>query len=313
MKARLVVLLLRIASWLPLSLSRAIGRGLGTLLWWSGGSPRRVTERNILLAYPTMGPSDRRALAKRSLQSTGELAAEMGFVWNRSWDTVRGRIVEIVGEEAVLESLAAGRGAVMLGPHLGNWEVAGLFISRWGDALALYEPPHMRAVEGMVRAARERSGTTLVPTDARGLATLVRTLRRGGATGILPDQVPPVVESGENSEFMGIPCFTMTFASKLLQRSGAAAFFGFAERVRGGWRIRLMPAAEEIYSDDLAVSLRALNDGVEACLRHCPEQYQWEYKRFRTRPRGPVDVYAKGWRPEDGVAEPPAPASGTEE
>jgi KDO2-lipid IV(A) lauroyltransferase len=47
----------------------------------------------------------------------------------------------------------------------------------------------------------------------------------------------------------------------------------------------------------MAVSLAALNRGVEACLRHCPEQYQWEYKRFRTRPRGEFDYYARDWRP----------------
>ncbi|CAN0599565.1 unnamed protein product, partial [Ectocarpus sp. 12 AP-2014] len=146
--------------------------------------------------------------------------------------------------------------------------------------------------------ARERSGTKLVPTDARGLATLVRTLKRGGVTGILPDQVPPVEESGENSVFMGVPCFTMSFASKLLQRTGAAAFFGFAERVPGGFRMQFLPAGEDLYSDDLQKSLLALNDGVEACLRLCPEQYQWEYKRFRTRPRGSLDYYARDWAPE---------------
>ena len=267
-------------------------------MWWVGGTPRRVTERNIYLAFPDLDAREQRALARRSLQSTGELAAEMGFVWYRPWSAVRERIREVVGEEQVLASLAEGRGAVMLGPHLGNWEVAGLYIAEWGDSLALYEPPHMRELEHVVRRARERSGTKLVPTDARGLATLVRTLRRGGATGILPDQVPPVVESGENSVFMGIECFTQTFANKLLQRSGAAAYFGFAERIPGGWRMRFLAPEEALYSEDLALSLLALNNGVEACLRHCPEQYQWEYKRFRTRPRGELDYYARDWRPQ---------------
>ena len=297
MKARFILSLLHLASWLPLSASRALGRGLGNLLWWSGSSPRRVTERNIELAFPELAPAQRASLAKRSLRSTGELAAEMGYVWLRPWESVRARILEVHGEAPVLEALARGRGVVVLGPHLGNWEVAGLYIAAWGDALALYEPPHMQALDGVVRSARERSGTKLVPTDARGLATLVRTLRRGGVTGILPDQVPPVVEAGQNSVFMGIPSFTMTFASKLLQRSGAAAFYAVAERVPGGFRMHFTAADDAIYSDDLAVSLRALNDGVERCVRKWPEQYQWEYKRFRTRPRGDVDYYARDWRP----------------
>lgn len=294
MKARFVLFFLRLSSWLPLRTSRAVGRGLGRLLWLSGSSARHVTERNVAIAFPELDAERRERLARQSLCATGELAAEMGFVWHRPWSEVRATIHEVRGEGPILEALDRGRGVVLLGPHLGNWEVAGLYIAAWGDALALYEPPHLKAVEGIVRRARERSGTRLVPTDARGLATLVRTLRRGGVTGILPDQVPPVIEAGRNSHFMGVPAFTMTFASKLLQRSGAAAFFGFAQRTRRGYRMQFLPADEAIYSDDIDASLSALNEGVERCLRLCPEQYQWEYKRFRTRPRGDLDPYDRG-------------------
>ncbi|WP_439102834.1 lysophospholipid acyltransferase family protein [Congregibacter sp.] len=298
MTSRLISALLWLASRLPLGSSRVVGRTLGKLVWLAGGSSRQVTERNIGLAFPDLDEAEQAQLAQRSLQATGELIAEMGFVWHRPWRKVREKIVEIRGEDAVKEALAEDRGVVILGPHLGNWEVMGLFIAEWGDALALYKPPRMQALESVVREARERTGTRLVPTTPRGLATLVKTLKRGGVTGILPDQIPSVEESGENSSFMGVPCFTMTFASKLLHRTGAAAFFGFAERVPGGFRIHLIPAEESMYSDDLDVSLQALNDGIEACLSLCPEQYQWEYKRFRTRPRNLVDYYSPDWTPD---------------
>ncbi|MEE4280100.1 MAG: lysophospholipid acyltransferase family protein [Halieaceae bacterium] len=293
MKAFLVRTLLRASALLPLDLSRACGRAVGRLLWWSRSSPRRITQRNIDLAFPELGPAERTALARRSLRATGELVCEMGFVWHRPWDELRRYIVDVRGDDAVVEAKHQGQGVVILGPHLGNWEVAGLYIATLGDALALYEPPHMTALEALVRSARGRTGARLAPTTARGLTTLVRTLRRGGVTCILPDQVPPVLEAGENSVFMGTPCFTMTFASKLLQRSGARAFFSFAERVDKGFRLHFVPADEALYSADIATSLAALNRGVEACLRVCPEQYQWEYKRFRTRPLQD-DHYAHG-------------------
>jgi len=300
-KARIILLLLHAAGRLPLSVARRLGRGIGRVLWWLHTSPRRVTERNILLAFPELDAPARRHLAYRSLLATGELAVEMGSIWTRPWEDVRRRILEVRGEHAVRAALAEGRGVVVLGPHLGNWEVVGLYLSTLGDALALYKPPQMKALEDVMRVARERSGTRLVPTTGRGLATLVRTLRGGGVTGILPDQLPDAAEAGENSVFMGIPVFTMSFASKLLQRSGAAAFFAFAERVSGGFRLHFLPAEASIYSADLQQSLTALNRGVEACLRHCPEQYQWEYKRFRTSPRGPVDVYSPEWQPGVGA------------
>ncbi|WP_439106625.1 lysophospholipid acyltransferase family protein [Congregibacter sp.] len=298
MKSRLITFLLWSSSLLPLSVCRAMGRGLGRIAWWVGGGPKRVTERNMGLAFPELSKSEQEDLARRSLQATGELAVEMGYIWNRPWDQIRAHILEVVGDEVVRAALESGRGVMMLGPHLGNWEIVGLHISELGDSVALYEPPHMQQLDDMVRAARQRSGSVLVPTDARGLAKLVKSLKKGGIAGILPDQVPPVVESGENSVFMGVPTFTMTLASKLLAKSGAQAFFGFAERIPGGYRLHYLPADEDIYSEDLQVSLKALNDGVEKCVRIAPEQYQWEYKRFRVRPRGPVDYYAPEWRPD---------------
>jgi KDO2-lipid IV(A) lauroyltransferase len=292
LRTSLVRFLLRVTAALPLRGARALGRSLGGLAWLSGSRARAVTERNIALAYPQLTAADRRRLARRSLLATGELAAEAGWVWHRPWEQVSAVIREVRGADAVAGARAAGHGALILAPHLGNWEVLGLHLATFGDSVALYEPPQLRALDALVRAARERTGSTLVPTDSRGLALLLRCLRRGGVVGVLPDQVPPRQASGENSEFMGVPCFTATLPGRLLQRVDARAFFAFAERIAGGFRLHYLPAPEELYSRDMSDSLRALNRGVEACLRYCPEQYQWEYKRFRTRPRGEQDHYA---------------------
>jgi KDO2-lipid IV(A) lauroyltransferase len=45
-----------------------------------------------------------------------------------------------------------------------------------------------------------------------------------------------------------------------------------------------LPAPEGIDDRDDGVAAVALNRGVEACIRICPEQYQWAYRRFRRRP-----------------------------
>jgi KDO2-lipid IV(A) lauroyltransferase len=48
---------------------------------------------------------------------------------------------------------------------------------------------------------------------------------------------------------------------------------------------------EDLYSEDIQTSLAALNRGVEAIVALAPEQYQWEYKRFRDRPAGESPAY----------------------
>ena len=113
----------------------------------------------------------------------------------------------------------------------------------------------------------------------------------GQIAGILPDQVPTEGVSGENVEFMGNLCFTGTLSSNIIRRTGALAVFGFAQRISDGFQIRYLPASDKIYSEDISESLAALNTGVEKCISYCPEQYQWEYKRFRTHPRELSQVY----------------------
>ena len=62
---------------------------------------------------------------------------------------------------------------------------------------------------------------------------------------------------------MGIPCFTGTLSSNMIQRTGAVAIFCFAHRVPGGFAMHYLPAEEEIYDENISVSLAALNRGVE--------------------------------------------------
>ncbi|MGB5718252.1 MAG: hypothetical protein WBN81_14325, partial [Gammaproteobacteria bacterium] len=40
-------------------------------------------------------------------------------------------------------------------------------------------------------------------------------------------------------------------------------------------------------------AVTATNQAVEDCVRECPEQYQWSYRRFKTRPEGEAAFYKK--------------------
>lgn len=291
LKATLVILLLRFCSLLPLAWARTLGRLAVRLYWPFGGRSRRVTERNIEVAFPELGAAEQASLARRSLCATGELAAEMGHIWMRPMSHIDSLILTVDGAGLIRDSIEGGRGVIVLAPHLGNWEVIGLHLASLGKTVSLYEPPKLAKLGPVIEGARQRSGATLVPTDSRGLVKLLKSVKSGQIAGILPDQAPPELNSGENSPFMGIPCFTGTLAVNMIRRTGALAVFGFAERVPGGFAVRYRLAEEAIYDEDNAVSLAALNRGVEACVRHCVEQYQWEYKRFRVRPKTGPGIY----------------------
>ncbi len=291
-KASFLIFALKLAGKLPLRAAQAIGRWLGTLSWWLRSESRRVTEINLGIGFPDLSTQERRALARDSLGHTGQTALEIPLMWEWPVDKCLGLIQEVEGEALVTEAMASGRGLILLAPHLGNWELAGLYFSSRFKMAALYSPPHIREFEDYMIRVRGRLGSELVRGDRRGLARLASLLREGGVAGILPDQSPRG-KGNAYAPFFGMEVRTMTLVSKLMQRTGAQALVTYAERLPAGQGFRLVvrPVAPGLADPDPVVATTALNHSIEQCVRALPAQYQWEYKRMRHRPTGEINPY----------------------
>ncbi len=276
---------------LPLSIARRLGRWLGRCFWALDTRGRRIAERNIALAYPQLSSEEQTALVRETLQETGALATEMGHVWLLPWSKSQHLIKEVEGEQAISAAIESGRGVIVLGPHLGNWEVLGLHLATLGNMVALFAPPKVASLGQLIQDARERSGGQLVPTTPRGIAAITKSVKNGGISGILPDQVPDTEVGASNVPFMGVECATAALGVNLVNRSNALAFMGAAYRIPGGFKVCYVPAPEALYVSDQHAALTAMNQAVEDLVRGWDAQYQWVYKRFRTQPRGSVDHY----------------------
>jgi KDO2-lipid IV(A) lauroyltransferase len=281
LKSTLAVTALRLVGLLPLSTARRLGALMGALAYRLNGRGAKVTRENLALCLPQIDAKERERMTRASLKETGKVATEVCVIWRNNDVPVKHYIRNIQGEELARQPLAEGKGLLILAPHLGNWEVLGLHLASLGKVTNLYQPPKLAGLDAVIRQGREKSGANLVPTNAKGVAALLKNLKSGGICGILPDQNPNDASSGDFAPFFGHSAFTMTLVHKLIQRTGCVAVFAFAKRVEGGFELIYRAAPEEIYSDDQKISLTALNLGVERLVMEAPEQYQWEYKRFK--------------------------------
>ena len=291
MKNKLLLLTLRGFGLLPLAVGRAVGRTIGRLIYVLGIGPVRVARINLRLCYPEMSESQREALCKGRMLEFGQAFVETPRVWSKSSTWLQNKIVGVEGMALFEAAVADPRGTLLVVPHQGNWEVVGLWVSKQTAMTSLYEPPKMPALDRWIKSSREQSGATLVPTDVRGVAALIKALKRGETSGILPDQVP-TDSCGIMAPFMGIPARTMTLVTNLVQRAHCQVLLCAAIREPGGWRLHFLPASEAVFSDQQEVAVAALNTDVERLVALAPEQYQWEYKRFRAQPDG-RQYYAK--------------------
>ena len=286
---------------LPLWIVQPLGALIGRMTAILPSPERRYAWANLTLCFPGKPAAERRALARRSLVESGKTLSEMPRVWLRPPSETLALVREERGREHLDRALGEGRGLIVAGPHLGNWEVAGVYLQSLGPVTILYRPPRQAMLEAPMRLGRGAAGAKVVPIDGSGIRALYRALSRGEMVGILPDQQPRSEAAGVFAPFFGTPALTMTLLGRLANKSGAPVVFYFAERLprAAGYRLHWRAAPEGIGDADPVAAATALNLGVEECVRCCPEQDQWGYRRFRVRPYGGPNPYnrpVRGWR-----------------
>ncbi|WP_317932827.1 lysophospholipid acyltransferase family protein [Halioxenophilus sp. WMMB6] len=284
-KGRLLVVAMRLLSLFPFTMLRLFGHCLGRLLWALDIQAARVTRENLSYAYPELEEAARERLAKANMIASAETALEMAAVWFRENQWLRSAVVEVANEVLLERAQKAGRGVIVLAPHLGNWEVLGRYLGVVAPGTTvMYQPAQSPSVDAMIANARLRN-VNIAAADRGGVAKVVKALKSGQVVGILPDQVP-MEGAGEFADFYTKPALTMTMIHQLYKKHRSLMVMAYCERVKKGYRIVFAEPEPAIYAEEMAVALRGLNESVEACIDQIPSQYQWQYKRYRKQPPG---------------------------
>ena len=278
---------IRWISGLPLRLLQALGALLGWLAWLGSSSYRALCRENAQLAGLT--PAQQRA----AIGQAGRLVGELPWLWLGRAARPIGRWCQWQGAELIEQHLQSGQGLVLLTPHMGSFEVcAQAYAERFGDrkpVTVLYRPARQPWLRELEETARDRPGLATAPATLAGVRQMIRALRKGGAVGLLPDQVPPE-GMGVWAPFFGKPAYTMTLATRLVLQTGAPLLLMWAERrpAGRGWVLHVSAPSEAMpteAADDEALQLACatfVNREMERLIRQCPPQYLWGYQRYRT-------------------------------
>src|SRR5688572_26617401 len=187
-----MIALFRLLARVPLPLMHAVGGLLGWLVWWLAPTYRKRFRDNAESAGFTP------AQYRPAIAAAGAMAAELPWLWARPHgESVLPRIVRWDGVAELEAALAARKGVILVSPHIGSWETLGQaigerFVDAYGPITALFRPARKKWMAALIAGSRDRRGLQTLPTSVGGVRGLMRTLRAGGYTGILPDQVPPL-------------------------------------------------------------------------------------------------------------------------
>lgn len=173
--------------------------------------------------------------------------------------------------------LAAGRGAIVVTPHFGNWDLGAAMTATCGRQVHAvadqFGPP---AVDRIIRAARERVGVRIIPSGPSSAREALRALRHGDVLCLAAD----IDRSGSGVavRFLGRTVCLPAGPATLSLRTNVAVIPGYVHRLAGGaHEARLLdplpmppPGAQE---ERVRLLTQSIADSFELIIRRDPSQW----------------------------------------
>lgn len=284
-------ILFRALAWLPLFVLQGLGAFAGWLLWVTHSGRRKVALRNLQRCMPELSEKERTRIARASITNELTTYIETARVWLGPGRSVKKSVREWRGIDALDRAFAKGKGVILLTLHQGAFEAVAIPMSEKYPFYGLYKP-QKGVINALSLIGRCRFGGQMVKAEAGVRRAALPLLAGYFGVYYMPDHDPPEGR-GIYVPFMGVMAHTPTLIARMVRESGSPVVFMFGERLSWarGYIAHYFDAPEAIYDEDVTTSTAAMNQGLEMCVRACPDQYWWGYKRFRRRPSGEPCFY----------------------
>lgn len=258
---------------------RRIGRLIGEIHYWVTWPFNRRLRHDIARV---LGVSRREAGAvlRRAFRDNDRAVFEIITLAHPDCDpqalidTVR------IEEQVRLEHVGAGRGAILLGMHMGNGILMAAGLARAGFPVHVVFRDPRRLPPGLLGRSLKRAGCVPVPLDrenpTRSFRQMLKILSSGGMLYVLMDQA----NKGEGAprRFLGKTMRMPSGIPSLAVRTGAPVFPIHAEAAAPEWRFRVHPP---LIADDADAMLDAMLASMQSQIMRHPDLWAWHHRRWK--------------------------------
>lgn len=284
----------RLATWpVPVWVLARIAAPIGGALALAVPGLRRRAASNIALIWPERPAAERRRLVRDTGAEFTRLMIEYAHLDRFLPDLS----LEITGEEQLRAAHEAGRGAVLVTAHYGNWEAARLAALRLGHETGIiYRAFNNVHFDRLAQRLLPQVGEPVLQKGREGVRGLSRHIRQGGFAMVLVDQR---ITGAPLIEFLGQPAETATSAAQLALRTGAALIPVRAIRNSAERRFDVIFEAP-VTGDNATAMMAEVNRRIGLWVEERPEQWFWFHHRWNIgRARG---VRGRAWHGAPGGA-----------
>ncbi|MEV4949532.1 phosphatidylinositol mannoside acyltransferase [Streptomyces sp. NPDC053755] len=206
---------------LPEPVAVGLGRRIADIAWKRRGPSVLRLESNLARVVPDATPERLAALSKAGMRSYMRYWMESFRL--PAWSKERvGSGVDIEDVHHLKDGLASGRGVIVALPHLANWDLAGVWVTRHLGVpfTTVAERLKPETLYDRFVAYRESLGMEVLPhTGGAAFGILARRLRAGGLICLVADR--DLSASGTEVSFFGETARMPAGPAMLAQQTGA--------------------------------------------------------------------------------------------
>lgn len=233
-------------------------------------------RKNLARIRPELSGLERERLLRDYYMNKGRVFGEFPVLAK----VYRSGMITTRGGDLLRRLHAEGKGLIILGIHLANWEIGSAAITDSGLPFkSFYEPPAREGQHQLALKVRDALGGLMFPPGKAGARFAIRQLRNGGVISVFGDE-------GLGGKCMA-PFFgrephldgNLTVAARLARLSGAPVVLGYGARKANGEHLATFDGPIVLPSQSgpdvpLIEDVKALNSAIEPLIRsRCSEWF----------------------------------------
>lgn len=275
-------------------------RWVADLLFRFDKRHRQRAIRHLKYSFPEWPERRCAKVAKASMRNLIYLGVEMLFTTRLIKPATWRRHIRLTDLEETIHMLLTRRTPVIfVTGHFGNWEVIGYTMATLGfPTVSVARRLDNPYIDEYAFGVRARTGQIIL--DKKGASrTVPDVLARNGAVAFVADQ--DAGRKGAFVDFFGRKASTYKIIALMAMRYNAPILVGYGKRLAEDYQFELA-LHKIIYPDQWAEQddpvlwiTQEYTRLLEEIIRKAPEQYLWQHRRWKHRPKGEE-------QPADGIA-----------
>jgi KDO2-lipid IV(A) lauroyltransferase len=268
--------------------ARRIGRLLADLQFRFSWRVRRrcASDLALLLGHPAGDRSVGELLRQAYRVNTIAVLEVLAMFDRRLDDDVLDAQTEVEGLGRLRAALDAGRGAILLGAHMGNGALLTARLARAGWPITVvYREARMMSA-GFFEHGLAQYGIEGIPANA-GLRAYVRmldALKRGRVLFVIMDQGTKAAQDGIVLRFLGKEMPMSAGPAQLARQSGAPVLPLLTTAAEPVWKFTIGAPVTRIPGAPLESEIAGLARVTEQNILRYPQLWSWHHRRWRKFP-----------------------------